>query len=750
TEGIQSINLVVDGKVVSVDDHGAAWVTVDTTGSSISATATVTDNAGRTGSMTQTFDVVAPAVPTDLTASFSSPTNQQVVASPAAVVGTVGGPGFASYTLTFTPLSGGPPITIGTGNTPITGNALGTFDPTLLPAGPYQLTLTAFDTGGQSVVAQETVNVSGKAKPGDFQLSVTDLTVPSPGLPITVTRTYDALNAGQNDGDFGYGWSFAEADVHLTVSLPNGPFAGLLSPFVDGTRVTVTRPGAAPERFTFEGIPATGEFGLVEDLEYHPNFIPDPGVNDTLTVSDVALTKLDDGTYVVSSDANQDPYNPADSVFGSGTYTLSEHDGLTRIINAANGALESESDRNGNKLVFTDNAAGKVIAITSFAAGQAVRTVVIDRDPVTGLIVDIEDPLAQTDHDHHHPIDYFYDPVTGALTDVVDRNGARTHYDYYSDHPYLISDVVDPLGNVVAQTQYGADGRLTALSDSLGNSTALGVSSNPDGMSATVTMPGGGTGGTVSYGTDGTISGQSDALGNSTTDLYDTHGFLQDQTQTVDGQVLETSYNFDHTTGNLTSITDPLGKTTSFSYNAFGDPTSVTDPLGNTTLLQYDANGNLMSSTGPDGVTTTATYNASGQVLTETTPQGTTRHTYDAAGDVLTSTNTRGVVTTYTYDADGNELTSSWTWLDPTNANHRVIITTANSYDEDGQVTETRSTSTDQTLSNGQWIDNSTVTNSDSTTDYDLTGRVTRTRDAITGDETDTLYDADGRVIQTK
>ena len=44
-----------------------------------------------------------------------------------------------------------------------------------------------------------TVNVAGDLKIGNFTLSFTDLSIPVSGIPVTLTRTYDSLNAGNQD-----------------------------------------------------------------------------------------------------------------------------------------------------------------------------------------------------------------------------------------------------------------------------------------------------------------------------------------------------------------------------------------------------------------------------------------------------------------------------------------------------------------------------------------------------------------------
>ena len=59
--------------------------------------------------------------------------------------------------------------------------------------------------------------------------------------------------------------------------------------------------------------------------------------------------------------------------------------------------------------------------------------------------------------------------------------------------------------------------------------------------------------------------------------------------------------------------TDPLGHTTTYTYDALGQMTSSSTPLGNTTTYTYDSVGNQTSETDPLLHTTTYLYDAAGQ-----------------------------------------------------------------------------------------------------------------------------------------
>ncbi len=82
-------------------------------------------------------------------------------------------------------------ITFAEGYESVTSGVLGTFDPTHLPNGTYQVLLEVEDwydaTTTYSQVAL--VHVDEGFKVGQFTVSFSDLSIPVSGLPITLTRT---------------------------------------------------------------------------------------------------------------------------------------------------------------------------------------------------------------------------------------------------------------------------------------------------------------------------------------------------------------------------------------------------------------------------------------------------------------------------------------------------------------------------------------------------------------------------------
>ncbi|WP_210251425.1 RHS repeat-associated core domain-containing protein [Neorhizobium sp. P12A] len=85
----------------------------------------------------------------------------------------------------------------------------------------------------------------------------------------------------------------------------------------------------------------------------------------------------------------------------------------------------------------------------------------------------------------------------------------------------------------------------------------------------------------------------------------------------------------------LTSITDAVGRDTTFSYDVPGRPlliSKITDPFGRSASLGYDAQGRLASITDVIGLTSSFSYDANSLINSLTTPYGTTHFSYSAPG----------------------------------------------------------------------------------------------------------------------
>ncbi len=213
--------------------------------------------------------------------------------------------------------------------------------------------------------------------------------------------------------------------------------------------------------------------------------------------------------------------------------------------------------------------------------------------------------------------------------------------------------------------------------------------------------------------------------------------------------------------GRITSIESPTGKTVSYTYDENGDLASVTDISGEVTTFRYedhylteiidprgvrvskniydengrliktiDADGNVLTYnhdidgreetiTDRNGGVTRYTYDHNGNVTSQTDPMGNTvKSTYDENGNLSSKTDALGNVTNYSYDERGN-------MLELTDAEGNTVT---NAYNSKGFVTSI----------NAMGIDIMSVT-------YDEKGNTSSTVDAL-GNEINYSYDNRGHL----
>ena len=289
--------------------------------------------------------------------------------------------------------------------------------------------------------------------------------------------------------------------------------------------------------------------------------------------------------------------------------------------------------------------------------------------------------------------------VGGVVTDYAyDFVGNRTCTSYTEDGRTIsASGTYDFRGNVLTETNalgntrtvtYDAIGRKIAESDFKGNATTyaydaagrLLISSAPlDGEARSVVK--------YTYDSAGNVTRQmqsAEAVGAETPAwrtveyVYDDRNRVTDIAQTADEtHKVWTHYAYNEA-GDLTDIYTGLSlkwslavtpetySHTRYVYNNRGKATSLTDALGQTETYVYDALGYLIEATGRDGKVTRYTYTGLGKPLTEAihasaaadAPAAETVYTYYKNG-LTRSVTADGSTVQYTYDAHGNVLTES-------------------------------------------------------------------------------------------
>ncbi len=645
--GVRTLELTVGGVAVPLDGGGRATLPMNTAGS-FAVVARATDAAGNTGQASTTLTVIDTSDQQPPTVAITAPADDTVITAPTNVVGTASDATLLFYTLEVCAAAGDACREFARATTPVTNGVLGRFDPSGLANDTYLLRLTAQDAGGNIATIENTIHVAGNLKIGNFTLSFTDLTVPVAGVPITVTRTYDSLNAGRV-GAFGFGWRLEFRDTDLRTSLPpsGAEEFGIYNAFREGTRVYVTLPGGRREGFTFRPQRLSGFGGLF--AFYSPAFVPDRGVTSRLAVPDnVTLIQVGREYHTLVA-GGELAYNPADTLNYAGRYTVTTKDGLAYSIDAVSGDLLTVQDANGNTLTFSE---------TGVVSSSGPR-VTFTRDP-QGRIGAATDPLGRS-------VLYQYD-ARGDLVGVTDRESNVTRFVYSTTRPHFLERVIDPLNRPAVRTEYDAQGRLVRLLD--GQNNAVQLIHDPANSVETVV----------------------DALNHRTTFEYDTRGNVVTEVNHLNG-ITRRTYDLDN---NLLTETNPLSKTRGFTYDGDGNVLTETDPLGNVTRSTYltitpslfeqvrgarpvtlpatttDALGNtntnayagvnLVSTTDAQGGVTRNTYDGRGNLTTTTDAlTGLTCFEYDAADRLVRQTDALGRVTRFTHDANGNPLTQTIT-----------------------------------------------------------------------------------------
>lgn len=300
--------------------------------------------------------------------------------------------------------------------------------------------------------------------------------------------------------------------------------------------------------------------------------------------------------------------------------------------------VESIRDRNGNTHTLTYNPDGTLAGVSD-GLGRSLSFEYIS----SGLAQRVR---RVTDHAGRF-VEFGY--LGFSLKTVKNPRSKTTAFDH--DTGAKISSITRPVGNVVLQNSYYADGRVFAQVDGVGNTTTFAYGAG----STTITDAFGSTR-THTFDAFGRMTSLVDETGNTIDYSYDGVQRFVGRTDRI-GDANAVSYSDE--SGYVTSRTDNQGNTWTYTYTpqvqegfTFYDLTDILYPTGAVTSINYDAKGNILALTDGTGNTWTYTRNARGQVATLTNPEGgVTAYTYNADATVATMQDPSGNVTTYSYDA---------------------------------------------------------------------------------------------------
>lgn len=309
--------------------------------------------------------------------------------------------------------------------------------------------------------------------------------------------------------------------------------------------------------------------------------------------------------------------------------------------------LTKKTDATKAYSTFTYNKAGNILEAKSF---------------------DANDVLLQRTANEYDLLGHVIRSTVYDLTNTPARNVVTT-------------TVYDRNGNIVLKTDargaktfftYDSFGRPIQTEDALGNTTTLSYDKRSLVTTKSITSPDSSysLSTTLSYDTDGRLVQETNAEGK--TKKY-TYNALNQLTKSEDenGHITEMVYDF---LGHLLSEKKtphplPFGEpllggegaiVTSYAYNTAGNLTSVTDPNGNTTTFQYDLLGRKIRETLPNAKTTTFAYDKNSNLTKVTDPnKNIVVNSYDTLNRLLsrsisTGSGVRGTTAeAYSYDSLG-------------------------------------------------------------------------------------------------
>lgn len=566
---------------------------------------------------------------------------------------------------------------------------------------------------------------------GNYIANVTDMSSPTPGLPLAVTRWYNALDASTVQGPFGYGtsWDYGmtvtwRPDKSATVQLADGQVAYFLG-VIDSTHPTnlagvyesqskdrgtlvraaddtsvLTMPDQTAYSFDATGqitrishpFPAT--IDIVSSGGHPIKLVHSAGVTYDLTYTGNVITSItsSDGRVVTYS------YSPAGDLT-----QVTLPDGQTyRYSYDTDHRLTEARDPNGNAFVHnTYDAQGRVVeqrdqtgnvsAITYGSDNPDRRTYTDVLSHTLTHVYDTELRVTEEIDGLGRSITYVRD-ARGNVTQMTDRTGKVWNYTY------------DVRNNLLTETT-PISTTTTYTYDAQNNRVSL---TNPQGQTTTYT-----------YDAANRLTQMTDPLGNSRTYDYDHRGnLIREQNEVGD----QTWYGYNQL-GLRTVITNSLQLAIHIAYDSLGNTVSYTDTAGRVATSVYDSQSRLTRSTDPMGTVIDFTYDPMGNLLTQTDGISSTKHyAYDSHDRLISETDFNGNVTRSTYDLLGHR----------TSVTDTLGLTTVYTYNQVGQMEARRDK-------------DSTVT----TFAYDANGHLLSETDPL-GRVTRYVYDAAGRKIEVQ
>ena len=315
--------------------------------------------------------------------------------------------------------------------------------------------------------------------------------------------------------------------------------------------------------------------------------------------------------------------------------------GLRTKIQDKNGNITRiEYDTRGNMVQYTD-AEGHCTRFTYDVYDNLISVI----DPLNTSITlsyDTRHQLTGVSYPSGRGYMLTYDSK-GQLTDLTNPNGDKTRFSY--DIFGNLHEMIDPLLNR-SRFDYDSFGlTMTSITDARGNRTLFKYDNN--GRLVEMQYPDGKTK-RHSYGCCAPVSVTDQ---NSNTTRVSRNPLLS-ILEHVDPTGSISRYVYDRS-GNLTRFIDPLGKTTSFTYNANGRAVQV-NRSGSLLATEYDKEGNIIACSDEKNRKTHFEYNRINVLTKITDPLDNSLHfRCNEAGDIEMIKNSRENQINYLSDREG-------------------------------------------------------------------------------------------------
>jgi RHS repeat-associated protein len=361
----------------------------------------------------------------------------------------------------------------------------------------------------------------------------------------------------------------------------------------------------------------------------------------------VTLVQANGGTVSFAEGAGGMFTPPAwsgDTLTGSveAGYTVTLADQTKYAFSGSSSRLESVEDRDGNKTTLSYNEKGQLASITD-PAGRKIKLTY----NAGGEVESAEDPMG-------HIVKYAYEG--GNLTSVTLPGETSPNWRFKYDTSHRMTLMIDGRGGETTNTYDGAS-RVLSQKDPLGHVMKFAYEPFQTKITNEAT---------------GAVTFEEYNSGDLITTI--THGY-----GTTSATTSKIAYN---EAGELTSVTDGNGHTTSYEYDGAGNKTKMVDAANRETKWTYNGTHDVMSVTRPNGEKTTITRDEHGNptVVSRPAPGETTqevKYEYNGQGEPTSMTDPLGHKWSYEYDTQGDKTSET----DP-EGDERIF-----GYNEDSQLT---------------------------------------------------------------